>query len=49
MSRNVVQLMKVAAFRVSPATRSGGGGGGGGIATLAFQSAVYDAEQVVRI
>ena len=36
MSRNVLHLMKGAAFRVSPATHCGGGGGGGGTATLAF-------------
>ena len=50
MNQNVMHLMKGAAFRVSPATQfSGGGGGYGGTATLAFQSALYDAEQVVCI
>ena len=48
MNRNIVHLMKGAAYRVSSRTRGGGGGGGGGTVDLAFRSAVYDAEQVVR-
>ena len=47
MNRNIVHLLKGAAYRVSSGTR-GGGGGGRGTVDLAFRSAVYDAEQVVR-
>ena len=46
MNRNIVHLLKGAAYRVSSGTR--GGGGGGSTVDLAFRSAVYDTEQVVR-